>query len=56
MGVELGHDPIPDETTILNFRHLLERHNLTEALFEAVKSALKSGHFCCAAARLWTQP
>ena len=25
VGVELGRDPIPDETTILNFRHLLER-------------------------------
>ena len=25
-GLELGRDAIPDETTILNFRHLLERH------------------------------
>jgi IS5 family transposase len=41
VGVELGRDPIPDETTILNFRHLLERHNLTEALFEAVKTDLE---------------
>ncbi|MEH6787536.1 MAG: transposase, partial [Paracoccus sp. (in: a-proteobacteria)] len=28
-GIELGDDRIPDETTILNFRHLLERHGLT---------------------------
>ena len=28
-GLELGCDAIPDETTILNFRHLLERHDLT---------------------------
>jgi hypothetical protein len=28
-GLELGRDTIPDETTILNFRHLLERHELT---------------------------
>jgi IS5 family transposase len=28
-GLELGRDAIPDETTILNFRHLLERHELT---------------------------
>jgi len=35
-GLELGHDAIPDETTILNFRHLLERHDLTKALFDAV--------------------
>jgi hypothetical protein len=32
-GIELGDDRIPNETTILNFRHLLERHELTEALF-----------------------
>ena len=24
VGLNLGHDAIPDETTILNFRHLLE--------------------------------
>ena len=33
--LELGDDAIPDETTILNFRHLLERHELTRAIFEA---------------------
>jgi hypothetical protein len=27
-GIELGDDRIPDETTILNFRHLLEKHQL----------------------------
>ena len=35
-GIELGDDRIPDETTILNFRHLLERHALAEAIFAAV--------------------
>jgi len=30
-GIELGDDRVPDETTILNFRHLLERHGMTEA-------------------------
>src|SRR5258707_13862465 len=34
-GLELGRDSIPDETTILNFRHLLERHDLTKAIFAA---------------------
>jgi transposase, IS5 family len=38
--VELGDDKIPDETTILRFRHLLEKHRLTEAMFEAVKDLL----------------
>src|SRR5512145_337389 len=35
-GLELGRNAIPDETTILNFRHLLERHDLTKAVFAAV--------------------
>ena len=35
-----GIDNIPDETTILNFRHLLERHNLSKAIFEEVKAIL----------------
>ena len=29
-GLSLGVDRIPDETTILNFRHLLEEHNLVD--------------------------
>jgi hypothetical protein len=33
-GLELN--AIADETTILNFRHLLERHALTTAVFVAV--------------------
>lgn len=39
-GLELGDDRIPDETTILNFRHLLERHALTEAFFAEVNAYL----------------
>ena len=39
-GIELGDDRIPDETTILNFRHLLERHGLTEAIFADVNAHL----------------
>jgi len=39
-GLELGDDRIPDETTILNFRHLLERHKLTEAIFAEVNEYL----------------
>jgi IS5 family transposase len=38
--VELGDDVVPDETTILRFRHLLETHRLTVAIFEAVKELL----------------
>ncbi len=31
---------IPDETTILDFRHLLERYDLTKAIFEGVAEHL----------------
>jgi len=41
-GFELGRDAIPDETTILNFRHLLERHDLTKAVFAAVAEHLEA--------------
>src|ERR1700733_12104384 len=40
VGVEFGDDAFPDESTILRFRHLLERHQLTEAMFEAVRALL----------------
>ena len=40
-GIELGEDVIPDETTILRFRHLLEKHQLTEAIFRGVRSLLE---------------
>jgi IS5 family transposase len=41
-GLELGRDAVPDETTILNFRHLLERHALTKAIFAAVAEHLEA--------------
>ena len=40
-GLELGQNSIPDETTILNFRHLLEKHDLTSQLFNAVNGLLQ---------------
>ena len=33
-------EPIPDESTILHFRHLLERHQLGQGLFAEVKACL----------------
>lgn len=41
-GIELSRDPVPDETTILNFRHLLEEHEGSKALFETVREHLQS--------------
>jgi IS5 family transposase len=42
VGVDLGRELVPDETTILNFRHLLERHGLGKRLFERVNEYLAS--------------
>lgn len=39
-GIELISDLIPDETTILTFRHLLEKHDLGQQIFETVKAHL----------------
>ena len=33
-------DALPDETTILNFRHLLEKHNLTAVLLDEINARL----------------
>ncbi|MCP9779964.1 IS5 family transposase, partial [Cyanobium sp. To12R1] len=41
-GIELISDRIPDETTILTFRHLLEKHGLGEQIFEVVKAHLSA--------------
>lgn len=41
VGIDIGHHAVPDETTILNFRHLLEQHNLTERLLEVVNRHLE---------------
>jgi len=38
--IDLEVDVIPDETTILNFRHLLEKHNLTKKVFEKTRQYL----------------
>ena len=38
-GLSLS-EPIPDETTILHFRHLLERHQLGTALFATINAHL----------------
>ena len=39
-GLSLTHGAIPDETTILNFRHLLERNGLTQQILLAVNAYL----------------
>src|SRR5580658_10114387 len=39
-GVDLGRPPVPDETTICRFRHLLEKHELGGAMLDAVNHHL----------------
>jgi IS5 family transposase len=41
-SIALISDRIPDETTILAFRHLMEKHNLGDQIFLAVKAHLNS--------------
>ena len=40
-GLKLS-GPLPDETTILNFRHLLDKHELGVGLFEEINGHLES--------------
>ena len=40
VGIDLGCEPVPDETTILNFRRLLEQHELGKPLFERINQHL----------------
>jgi IS5 family transposase len=40
-GIELAEDTIPDESTILRFRHLLEEKKLTAAIFAEVRTLLE---------------
>jgi IS5 family transposase len=40
-GIDLGREPVPDETTVCKFRHLLEEHSLGGEMLEAVNVHLQ---------------
>ncbi len=40
VGIDLGREPVPDETTICKFRHLLEVHQLGKQLFARIGTYL----------------
>jgi IS5 family transposase len=40
-GIDLGNEPVPDATTMLKFRRLLEQHQLAEQLFAEVGRVLQ---------------
>ena len=41
-GIDLSVEAVPDATTLLNFRHLLEEHDLTQRLFAEVGALLEA--------------
>lgn len=45
VGIDLGHEPVPDETTVCKFRHLLERHGLGQQIFARVGEHLQAKGF-----------
>jgi IS5 family transposase len=45
VGIDLGKEPVPDETTICKFRHLLERNGLGEKIFKEVGKFLQGNGF-----------
>ena len=42
VGVDLGREAAPDESTLCRFRHLLEKHHLGRKLFEQVHRHLEA--------------
>jgi IS5 family transposase len=41
-NIDLGAEPVPDETTVCKFRHLLEEHNLGEQILGTVNLHLQA--------------
>jgi len=42
VGIDLGQEPVPDETTVCKFRHLLEKHQLGEQILGTVNLHLQT--------------
>jgi IS5 family transposase len=45
VGIDLGREPVPDETTICKFRHLLEAHDLGPQILATVNAHLAEQGF-----------
>ncbi|MEX3921808.1 transposase [Paraburkholderia sp. BR10872] len=54
VGIDLGSETVPDATTMLKFRHLLEEHKLGERIFAEVGVVLQARGQSSRAARLST--
>jgi IS5 family transposase len=42
VGIDLGREPVPDETTVCKFRHLLEEHGIGGEILQTVNLYLQS--------------
>jgi transposase, IS5 family len=51
-GIDLSSESVPDATTLLHFRHLLEAHELTKSLLEEVNAHLEDKHLLMRAGTL----
>lgn len=40
LGIDFFYEQVPDATTLLRFRHLLEKHNINKLLFNDIKERL----------------
>ncbi len=56
VGIDLGNEPVPDETTVCKFRHLLEEHRLGGQMLEAVNLHLQSRGVRIRTGPSWTRP
>lgn len=45
LGIDLLDETVPDETTILNFRHFLEHENLQKKIFNLIKEILENNKY-----------
>jgi IS5 family transposase len=42
VGIDLGREAVPDATTLLKFRRLLEKHGLTRRMFDVINAELEA--------------
>jgi hypothetical protein len=55
-GIDLAVVTVPDATTVLNFRHWLERHDLTKVLFDEVGAMLEERGLLMRQSLPWRRP
>jgi len=56
MGLDFAVEQVPDATTLLHFRHLLEKHELGQMLFAAQNEIFDQQGWIMRGAASWTPP